>query len=429
MIKTTLFFEQGFVKLNSGGITMKKLILFAAIMICSVNIANAQIKGINVALNKPATASASSADEIPANAFDADMNTLWCAPGNTGWIKVDLQDKFLVDSIKLYVRQANTGNSVHEIKVSDDFENWRTVETLSGITTNGQILTLRFNEPLSNVRGVMINTPSSSAWVAWAEIEVYSIPTPSAETNLLINAGAENEYEGWTKNDGDNGWSTTTVGVDLNAVPRTGNKLWASTYFNCKLSQTVDLLTAGFTATQLDAMPHIKAGSFVATTEYAGAYATIKLELLDGNEDVLSTHYVCNELNIPVNTLWTEKSLIVSNYGAGLRKIKFYLTGSDDCGWTGHFGTQFDDAFVYVGASISTNINEGASKSICVSPNPASDFINMGEYSGSIKIYDMKGSLVFSHNASVNERIDISSLQNGVYVLRTTTEKFKLIKK
>ena len=32
MIKTTLFFEQGFVKLNSGGITMKKLILFAAIM-------------------------------------------------------------------------------------------------------------------------------------------------------------------------------------------------------------------------------------------------------------------------------------------------------------------------------------------------------------------------------------------------------------
>ena len=75
------------------------------------------------------------------------MNTLWCAPGNTGWIKVDLQDKFLVDSIKLYVRQANTGNSVHEIKVSDDFENWRTVETLSGITTNGQILTVKFDEP------------------------------------------------------------------------------------------------------------------------------------------------------------------------------------------------------------------------------------------------------------------------------------------
>lgn len=136
---------------------MKKLILFAAIMICSVNLANAQIKGINVALNKPATASASSVDEIPVNAFDADMNTLWCAPGNTGWIKVDLQDKFLVDSIKLYVRQANTGNSVHEIKVSNDFENWTIVETLSGITTNGQILTLSFNEPLSNVRGVILS--------------------------------------------------------------------------------------------------------------------------------------------------------------------------------------------------------------------------------------------------------------------------------
>jgi len=429
MSKNTLFFEQGFVKLNSGGITMKKLILFAAIMICSVNLANAQTKGVNVALNKPATASASTTSEIPAYAFDADINTNWCAPGYDGWLKVDLQDKYLVDSIKLYVNQANTGNSVHEIKVSNDFENWTIVETLSGITTNGQILTVKFDEPLLNVRGVMINTTSSTAWVAWAEVEVYSIATPSAETNLLTNAGAENEYEGWTKNDGANGWSTTTVGVDLNAVPRTGNKLWASTYFNCTLSQTIDLLTAGFTAKQLDAMPHIKAGSFVATTEHAGAYATIKLELLDGNEDVLSTHYVCNDINIPVNTLWTEKSLIVSNYGAGVRKIKFYLTGSDDCGWAGHFGTQFDDAFVYVGASISTGINDGTSKSISVSPNPASDFINLGEYSGSIKIYDMKGSLMFSHNVSVNERVDISSLQNGVYVLRTTTENFKLIKK
>lgn len=429
MIKTTLFFEQGFVKLNSGGITMKKLILFAAIMICSVNLTNAQIKGINVALNKPATASASTSHEIPAYAFDANMNTNWCAPGSTGWIKVDLQDKFLVDSIKLHLRQAIAGNSVHEIKVSSDFVNWTVVQTLSGQTANGEVLTVKFDQPLLNVRGVMINTPSSSAWVAWSEIEVYSIPTPSAETNLLTNAGAENEYDGWTKINGGNGWSINMVELGLIGTPHSGDNFWVSSYLNCTLSQTIDLLTAGFTEAQLDAVPNIKTGAFVATNTRTGSHTTIKLELLAANNTILSTHYVCNELNIPVNTSWTEKSIIVRNYGTGVRKIKFYLIGRDERVWTGHFGTQFDDAFVYVGASISTNINEGTAKSISVSPNPASDFINMGEYSGSIKIYDMKGSLMFSHNASVNERIDISSLQNGVYVLRTTTENFKLIKK
>ena len=408
---------------------MKKLILFAAIMICSVNLAHAQISGTNVALNKPATASASTAHEIPGYAFDADMNNNWCAPGSTGWIKVDLQDNYVVDSVKLYLRQAVTGNSVHEIKVSDDFENWTTVETLSGITTNEQIFIVRFNEPLSNVRGVMINTPSSSAWVAWAEIEVYSTLTPTPQTNLLNNPGAENEYEGWTKINGGNGWSTTTVGVDLIGVPRTGNKLWTSSYFDCTLIQTIDLLAAGFTASQLDASPNIKAGAYVATNEYTGAYTTIKLELLDANDAILSTHYVCNELRIPLNTAWTEKSLIVSNYGVDVRKIKFYLIGRDDRYWAGYFGTQFDDAFVYVGTSIPTNINEGTSKSISVSPNPASDYINLEEYSGSIKIYDIKGNLVFSHNATLDERINISSLQNGVYILNTKTENIKLIKK
>lgn len=429
MIKTTLFLEQNFVKLNLGGLKMKKLILFAAILICAVNLVNAQITGTNVALNKPATASASTTHELPFHAFDGNLNTNWCAPGYSGWIKVDLQDSYKVDSIKLYLRQANTGNSVHEIKVTDDLENWTTVETLSGITTNGQILIAKFNEPLTNIRGVMINTPSSSAWVAWSEIEVYSTLPPTPQTNLLTNAGAENDYEGWTKTDGGDGWSTTIVGVNLAATPRTGNKLWASSYFNCTLSQTIDLLAAGFTASALDAMPNIKAGSFVATTECAGAFTTIKIELLDANNAVLSTHYVCNNENTPINTAWTEKSLIVSNYGVGVRKIKLYLIGRDDRFWAGRFGTQFDDAFVYVGTAIPTNTIESTSKSVTVLPNPTSDFINLGEYSGSIKIYDLKGSLVFAHNAIANERIDISSLQNGIYVLKTQTENFKLIKK
>lgn len=405
------------------------IFLFTALISCCLSLANAQSVGVNVALNKPATASASTPTEIPIYAFDGDSNTIWCAPGSSGWIKVDLQDKFLVDSIKLHLRQAITGNSVHEIKISNDFENWRTVETLSGITTNGQILTVKFDQPQLNVRGVMINTPSSSAWVAWAEIEVYSIPTPTVETNLLTNPGAESDYDGWTKIDDGNGWSTTTVGLDLAATPRSGNKIWVSSYYNCTLIQTIDLLAAGFTASQLDASPNINAGVFVATNDLTGGIATIKLELLDANDDVLSTHYVCNNINIPTNTSWTEKSVLVSSYGAGVRKIKFYLIGKDDRYWAGHFGTQFDDAFVYVGGSVSTSIDELSSNTIKIWPNPASNFLSLGETSGPIKIYDLNGGLLLTQNTVANERIDISSLQNGVYVLKIDNQNIKLIKK
>lgn len=416
-------------KLTNEMRKLTNVLLIKAILGCCVSSVYGQSVGVNVALNKPAIASASTSTEIPIYAFDGNLSTNWCAPGSLGWIKVDLQDKYKVDSIRLYVNQALTGNTVHQVKISDDMSNWTVVETLSGVTSNGQILTVRFSPALMNVRGVMINTTSSNSWVAWNEIEVFSIPTPTAETNLLTNAGAENNYDGWTKIDGGNGWRINTVGLDLIGTPRSGNNLWVSSYEFCTLIQDIDLLAAGFTESQLDVSPNIRAGAFIATNSRTGAYTTIKLELCDANGDMLSTHYVCNNINTPLNTSWTEKSHIISSYGTGVRKLKFYLIGKDDRWWLGHFGTQFDDAFVYVGSSVSTGIDKESSNAITVWPNPATDFIYLGENNGPVKIYDLKGSLVFSQNAVANERIDISKLQNGVYVLKTNNQNIKLVKK
>lgn len=155
---------------------LKNLILLSAIICCCFSSAYAQDACSNVSLNKSAIASSSTSTEIPSLAFDGDLTTNWCAPGSIGWIQVDLQNKVTINSLKLYVNQYYAGNTVHEIKISSDMVSWTLVKTLSGYTSNNQVLTVNFSPALSDVRGVMINTTSSNSWVSWYEIQVFSNP-------------------------------------------------------------------------------------------------------------------------------------------------------------------------------------------------------------------------------------------------------------
>lgn len=250
-----------------------------------------------------------------------------------------------------------------------------------------------------------------------------------AQTNLLTNPGAENNYDGWTRTDGGDGWSINVVGIGETATPRSGNNFWATSYEFCTLAQTVDLVSAGYSEALLDATPDISAGAFVRSNLWCAAVATIKVELCAANGSVLSTHFVCQDLTIPMNSLWEEKSLVISTYGTGVRKINFYLIGKDVPWWAGFYGVQYDDSYLTIAGAPTTAINDVNSKTISISPNPSSDFITLGGNSGLIRIYDIKGSLVLSHNATANERIDISSLTNGIYVLKTDNQNIKLVKK
>lgn len=250
-----------------------------------------------------------------------------------------------------------------------------------------------------------------------------------AQTNLLTNPGAENNYDGWTRTDGGDGWSINVVGNQGTATPRSGSNFWASSYQFCTLAQTVDLVSAGYSEAVLDAAPDISAGAFVRSNLWCAAVATIKVELCAANGSVISTHFVCQNLTIPMNSDWIDQSLVISAYGTGVRKINYYLMGKDGCGWGLYFGAQFDDSYLTIAGAPTTAINDVNSKTITISPNPSSDFITLGGNSGLIRIYDMKGSLVLSHNATTNERIDISSLTNGVYVLKTDNQNIKLVKK
>lgn len=183
---------------------MRNLYIFfilSAITSCFFSAAYAENTCSNVALNKTATASSSTSTEIPSRAVDGNLTTQWCAPGYDGWIKIDLQNKFTVNSMKLYVSQAIPGITTHEIKISSDMENWTLVKTLSGNTAENQVLDIQFNPALSDVRGVMINTTESTSWVAWYEIQVFSGPSkPTITQNGSVLTSSSTTNNQWYLN-------------------------------------------------------------------------------------------------------------------------------------------------------------------------------------------------------------------------------------
>ena len=178
----------------------------------------------------------------------------------------------------------------------------------------------------------------------------------TASSNLLDNPGAELDYTAWTKTDGGSGWSTTSP--DLS--PYSGSKLWVSSYNICTLTQTVDLISKGFSASALDMSIPISASAYVANNIYSYGIATIMVELLNESNGVMNTYYVCNETYIPIGYLWTKKEILISGYSTGLRKIRFSMSGIDMYRrWGGQYGPAFDDTNISFNASACANPTSG----------------------------------------------------------------------
>jgi hypothetical protein len=65
-------------------------------------------------------------------------------------------------------------------------------------------------------------------------------------------------------------------------------------------------------------------------------------------------------------------------------------------------------------------------------PNPASSVITLGDVSGYVNIYSLDGRIVYRHDAGVRKndlQIDITSLENGLYVIRNENSSGSFIKR
>lgn len=76
-------------------------------------------------------------------------------------------------------------------------------------------------------------------------------------------------------------------------------------------------------------------------------------------------------------------------------------------------------------------VNETNKKDINLFPNPTADYFSISNISDiqSVKIYDLSGKLVVSKLESVNNKFDVSKLENGIYTVSIETKAGTVSKK
>lgn len=158
----------------------------------------------NLALSKLTTASGNSGTDISAKAVNGILTDGWNSGYWSGrdrgnqWIQIDLGSEQTITNLKLYVFFShpdfpNGGQTIHEIETAGNSQVFQKIDTVSGITKDGDILNRTYNPPKTNVRYVKVTTTQSASWVAWREIEIYApqtlaspTPTRSASPTLTI---------------------------------------------------------------------------------------------------------------------------------------------------------------------------------------------------------------------------------------------------
>ena len=144
----------------------------------------------NLALLRPATASASLPDQPPSAAVDGDPETVWNAGGAaTQWVQLDLGSVFDLDRLILLPAQSPEGPTVHQVWGRDVTGVYRLLHEFRGSTADGVSLDVSPVSYWSGIRYLKIETTESPSWVAWREIAAFGKLAGLASVDGLFGRG------------------------------------------------------------------------------------------------------------------------------------------------------------------------------------------------------------------------------------------------
>ncbi|MDZ4992914.1 family 20 glycosylhydrolase [Clostridium perfringens] len=186
--------------------------------------------GVNIALNKTATASASETNSLtPNKVVDGDTSSKdsrWSSGsfsnGAKQWITIDLEKESTFDKVRLFWEAANA--KVYEVQTSNDNENWTTVHRNEA--GKGGVETIELSEK-QNARYVRVlcekNNPDVWSSVSLYEVEIYNGEIPSSSNIDEVVSSIEVP----TINKGDSklqmpevpqGYEISFIGADYNQI-------------------------------------------------------------------------------------------------------------------------------------------------------------------------------------------------------------------
>jgi hypothetical protein len=162
-----------------------------------------------------------------------------------------------------------------------------------------------------------------------------------AGVNLLANPSAQNgATNGWSvvANGGD-GWTTRGDSADGDGT------CFITSYAWCTRSQTIDLLSAGYTPEFLDSSPPVLVREFFKGFNNVSDSYFLRVELRDVNGIALDSWEAGNQTApLTATGSWEIQEHRFEDYPAGVREIYWEDGGDDAEFWAGHYGTLLDGA-------------------------------------------------------------------------------------
>ncbi|XP_021099023.1 F-box only protein 2 isoform X1 [Heterocephalus glaber] len=173
--------------------------------------------------------------------------------------------------------------------------------------------------------------------------------------NLLRNPCGEEDLEGWCDVEhGGDGWRVEELPGDSGVeFPQDDSvkKYFASSFEWCRKAQVIDLQAEGYWEELLDTtQPAIAVKDWYSGRSDAGCLYELTVKLLSEHEDVLAEF---NTGQVVVSTDseeggWTEISHTFTDYGPGVRFLRFEHGGQDSVYWKGWFGARVTNSGVWV---------------------------------------------------------------------------------
>ncbi|XP_016073375.1 PREDICTED: F-box only protein 2 [Miniopterus natalensis] len=173
--------------------------------------------------------------------------------------------------------------------------------------------------------------------------------------NLLRNPCGEEDLEGWCDVEhGGDGWRVEELpgdcGLDF-VHDESVKKFFASSFEWCRKAQVIDLQAEGYWEELLDTtQPAIVVKDWYSGRSDAGCLYELTVRLLSEHEDVLA-EFSTGQVAVPQisdNGGWIEVSHTFTDYGPGVRFVRFEHGGQDSVYWKGWFGARVTNSSVWV---------------------------------------------------------------------------------
>jgi hypothetical protein len=235
-------------------------------------------------------------------------------------------------------------------------------------------LSLSGNGPFSIIiepGGLLYNNVNNGDQVS---VPAYN-PAPNNTTYLtqIIDANGCNVTLGAPVNEVTNGDGSSLVGWTITSNGGNGwlaNGTFRTSYGWNRKFQVIDLVAAGYTTAELDTAPIIYASEQYSSVFNNGDQYEYTVTLQDAAFNTIETRSI-TLANVGSNS-WQLAAQTFSNYGAGLRYIRYEHGGVDTEFWAGHYGTRIDNSIINL--NVKGNISTGAFSQNCPLPVSLTSF-------------------------------------------------------